>query len=69
MPSKADGWHSAEQIYEEQYDECKERVENEKEGVYSSKCNESLIDSWMMLDHHKYMFVDYVQKAFDSWEE
>ncbi|MGM8141102.1 hypothetical protein [Enterococcus italicus] len=70
LPCKADGEHTAEQIYEECYEECKDRIEDETEGIYHS-CgyDTTLIYSWMVLKHHKKLFVEYVQNAFDSWEE
>lgn len=72
LPSKADGEHTAEQIYEECYEESEERIEDETEGIYRcgyGSYDMSLIDSWMILKHHKKLFVECVQDAFDSWEE
>lgn len=72
LPSKADGEHTAEQIYEECYEECEDGIDDEKEGIYRyeyGNYNTQLIDSWMVLKHHKNLFVEYVQNAFDSWEE
>ena len=71
LPSKADGAHTAEQIYEECYEECEKLIDDEKEGIYRcgyGSYDMSLIASWMILKHHKKLFVEYVQNAFDSWE-
>lgn len=71
LPDLADGHHTAEQIWDEVHEECSNRIEQEKEGVEYRfpEGDQPLIDSWMLILHHKTPFIDCVQSIFDSWEE
>lgn len=71
LPSLADGHHSAAQIYNSVQSQCYERLLKEMNGepYPFPEGNLPLSDSWMLVPTHRKQFVEYVQEAFDSWEE
>lgn len=68
LPELSDGYHTAEQIWSETYEECKAQVDSDTAYLFP-KDNDALIDAWMMIPKNKQPFIDYVQSVFDSWEE
>lgn len=71
LPDLADGHHSAAQIYNTVQPQCYERLLKEMNGetYYFPQGNYPLIDSWMLIPTHRKQFIEYVQAAFDSWED
>lgn len=70
LPDLADGYHTPEQIYDEIQPKCFERLLKEMNGEpYKIPDGyQPLIDAWMVIPTHKFLFKEYVQMAFDSWE-
>lgn len=71
LPNYADGYHTAEQVYIEAYDECIERLILKAAGEEQYKIDSDelpLIDAWMFFPYNGTAFIAEIQSIFDSWE-
>lgn len=70
LPEKADGHHSATQIYHEWRDEALDRLLAAlKDPTHYQKKHVGLdlIDSWIVWNGNKVIAIAYIQESFDGW--
>lgn len=71
LPNYADGHNTAEMIYDivlEQVNFTFYAITELETDPYSEDDNRQLIDCYWATPHNKQMIIDYIEKAWESWE-
>lgn len=71
LPEYANGHNTAEQITINLCVNARDRLdlENENSDFYTKTPEDPLIDSWLLTGSHDIVVTNYIQAAFDSWEQ